>query len=389
MSNTDKVKLDDLPGSIPIATTGAPGLMSAPDKLKLDGLSGGGGGTTQIANIGTGAGVYSHLVGSIAQLRSLLSSTSALSISQGGNDISFGITAATTSNSGLMSSADKSKLDALPGSIPVASSGVTGLMLNTDKVKLDNLPGSIPVATTSVAGFMSAADKVKLDGLSGGGTTTLLENIGTGAAVYASTVVNTAQIRTLRSTSSPLTITQSSTELSFAIANVGVSTAGLMSIADKSKLDALPGSIPVASSSVTGLMTNTDKVKLDNLPSSIPVATTTVAGFMSAADKVKLDGLSGGGTTTLLANIGTGAAVYASTVADTAQIRTLRSTSTPLTITQSSTELSFAIASVSVSTAGLMSIADKAKLDALPGSIPVASSSVTGLMLNTDKVKLR
>lgn len=79
----------------------------------------------------------------------------------------------TQSANGLMSSADKRKLDGvpsnIPASIPLASSSQNGLMSKADKVKLDGLSsdiaGSIPLATPSKDGLMPKADKAKLDAI--------------------------------------------------------------------------------------------------------------------------------------------------------------------------------------------------------------------------------
>lgn len=80
---------------------------------------------------------------------------------------------ASQSANGLMSSADKRKLDGvpsnIPASIPLASSSQNGLMSKADKVKLDgisgDIAGSIPLATPSRDGLMPKADKAKLDAI--------------------------------------------------------------------------------------------------------------------------------------------------------------------------------------------------------------------------------
>ena len=74
---------------------------------------------------------------------------------------------------GLMSAADKKKLDGLPtnivGAIPLATQSVNGLMSAADKKKLDGLSidvvGSIPLATSSRDGLMPKTDKAKLDAI--------------------------------------------------------------------------------------------------------------------------------------------------------------------------------------------------------------------------------
>ena len=80
---------------------------------------------------------------------------------------------ATQSTAGLMSAADKTKLDGLENITPVTYENATrttaGLMSAEDKVKLDDMEQVEPViyeeATTTTAGLMSAADKTKLNGL--------------------------------------------------------------------------------------------------------------------------------------------------------------------------------------------------------------------------------
>ena len=67
---------------------------------------------------------------------------------------------ATQSASGLMSAADKTKLDGLGEN---ATQSASGLMSAADKVKLDGLGEN---ATQSASGLMSASDKAKLDAVS-------------------------------------------------------------------------------------------------------------------------------------------------------------------------------------------------------------------------------
>ena len=113
------------------ATTSAHGLMSAADKVKLNGIAAG------------------------AQVNP-------------GN--------ATQSAAGLMSAADKKKLDGIASGAQVnpgnATQSAAGLMSAADQKKLDGIatgaqvnPG---VATTSANGLMSASDKSKLNGIAAG-----------------------------------------------------------------------------------------------------------------------------------------------------------------------------------------------------------------------------
>lgn len=145
----------------------------------------------------------------------------------------------------------------------VATPSSGGLMSGADKEKLDTIARGAQVnvtysnATQSTAGLMSAADKTKLDGL---------ENV------------------------TPATYE-----------NATRTTAGLMSAEDKVKLDDMQQVEPItyeeATITTSGLMSATDKTKLNGIESGAQVnivyenATTTTAGLMSASDKEKLDGL--------------------------------------------------------------------------------------------------
>lgn len=82
---------------------------------------------------------------------------------------------ATQSQAGLMSAADKAKLDNMDGGSSIAYDVAThlkdGLMSATDKTKLDNIESgaqkniTYDIATPTKEGLMSTADKIKLDGL--------------------------------------------------------------------------------------------------------------------------------------------------------------------------------------------------------------------------------
>ncbi|MCG9025179.1 hypothetical protein LH462_06810 [Laribacter hongkongensis] len=111
----------------PVATQSAAGLMSAADKTKLDGIpaGGGGGGTTAVV---------------------------------------------TTMANGLMLAADKARLDALQpaAAVPAQPAGAGAAGSSVKYAREDHAHPAIPAATPSAAGLMSAADKTKLDGLTAG-----------------------------------------------------------------------------------------------------------------------------------------------------------------------------------------------------------------------------
>ena len=86
---------------------------------------------------------------------------------------------ATSDSNGLMSTEDREKLDSLEP-YDLATPDDAGLMSAADKTKLNGLPSSVPTynpATTSAAGLMSAADKSKLDGIESGAQANVIEGI--------------------------------------------------------------------------------------------------------------------------------------------------------------------------------------------------------------------
>ena len=119
----------------------------------------------------------------------------------GGNSASlFQIPLVTTSENGVMSAADKTKLDSIPETIP-SQSEIDGIAANVSALETDmvnkqptlvsginiktinsqsilgdgNLEVTIPDATTATSGAMSAADKTKLDSISNEWTGTQAE----------------------------------------------------------------------------------------------------------------------------------------------------------------------------------------------------------------------
>ena len=143
-----------------VATQTANGLMSKEDKAKLDKF-----GEVDGALTFNGQPVGGGTVDSVAwedvtgKPSTFPSSTHQHAISDvtGLQDVLGSV--ATQSANGLMSAADKVKLDGLGEN---ATQAASGLMSKEDKAKLDGLGG---VATQSANGLMSAADKTKLDGL--------------------------------------------------------------------------------------------------------------------------------------------------------------------------------------------------------------------------------
>ena len=206
---------------------------------------------------------------------------------------------ATPSSGGLMSGADKEKLDTIARGAQVnitynnATQSVAGLMSATDKAKLDGIEANAQVnlvysnATQNASGLMSAADKTKLDGL---------ENIT--PVTYENATRTTAGLMSAED-KVKLDDMEQVEPVIYDVATQA--TNGLMSASDKVKLDGLEKVEPItyedATITTSGLMSATDKTKLNGIESGAQVnvvyenATTTTAGLMSASDKEKLDGL--------------------------------------------------------------------------------------------------
>lgn len=82
--------------------------------------------------------------------------------------------AATGTKAGVMSAADKTKLDGLSGGATGGASPTDLTIANRTAATLDiasstGTDATLPTATAALAGLMTAADKNKLDGLSSGG----------------------------------------------------------------------------------------------------------------------------------------------------------------------------------------------------------------------------
>ena len=150
---------------------------------------------------------------------------------------------------------------AVTGTLPILSSGGTAPAI------------SINAATTSTPGSMSAADKTKLDGIEAGAQV----NVATNLAYTDSTRVLT-----------------SSTGTDVTLPLVGADP-GLMTSADKTKLDGIAAGaqVNVATNLAQGTRTTTSVpvTSSTGTTATLDVATTSLAGVMSSADKAKLDGI--------------------------------------------------------------------------------------------------
>lgn len=163
------------------ATQSVHGLMSKTDKIKLDGIASGANNySLPTATSGTLGGVkvgsnITNSSGTISLTKSNV--TSALGYTPPTTNTTY--SAATTSSAGLMSASDKSKLDGITSSADSVSftrnltSGtkVGTITINgtaTDLYAPTDTNTTYSAATTSSAGLMSAADKTKLNGIATG-----------------------------------------------------------------------------------------------------------------------------------------------------------------------------------------------------------------------------
>ena len=147
------------------------------------------------------------------------------------------VTAATTTDPGVMTAADKSKLDSVATGAQVnvpadltyttaADTGTVNCSSGTD--------ATIPAATTSLAGLMTATDKTKLDGIpAGGGSQGTVTNVtGTAPVVITGTSTTTPNVTVSAATTS---------------------AAGVMSAADKTKLDGIATGATANTGTVTSV----------------------------------------------------------------------------------------------------------------------------------------
>jgi hypothetical protein len=202
-------------------------------------------------------------------------------VSSGGTAPAISISAATQSAAGSMSSADKTKLDGIAAGaqVNVATNLAQGTRTTT-QVPVTSSTGTtatLDSATTSLAGVMSSADKTKLNGIATGATA----NTGTVTSVSAGTQISGMAMTITNGTTTPSIATSISNAANFRTA-IGAGTGN-------GTVTAVTGTAPIVSSGGTAPAI------------SISAATTSAAGSMSAADKTKLDGIASGAT----ANTGT------------------------------------------------------------------------------------
>lgn len=390
--------------TIPGATTLSAGLFSATDKVKLNGIA-------------TGAQVNVP-----ADLGYTTAASTGTVTSSTGTDAT--IPAATTSLAGLLTSADKTKLDGIAAgaqvnvatnlgyttaastgtvtsstgtnaTLPAATTSLAGLLTGADKTKLDgiqagaqvnvatnlsNTPAAstvsvnsstgtnttLPAATASAAGVMTSADKSKLDGIAAGAEVNVNAdwNATSGDALILNKPTIPSGVTNLSYTTAASTGTvNSSTGTNATIPAATTSVAGLLTSSDKSKLDGIAAGAQV---NVATNLSNTPAASTLDVNSStgnnttLPAATTSAAGVMTSADKSKLNGIAAGAQVNVATNLGYTTAASSGTVTS--------STGTNATIPAATTSL-----------AGLLTSADKTKLDGIATGATANTGTVTSV----------
>ncbi len=147
---------------------------------------------------------------------------------------------------------------------------------------------TLPAVTTSLSGLMTATDKTKLDGIAAGADDFINTDLSIGSH-----------------TSTALTI-QSSTGNDAVVPAASTSLAGLMTAADKTKLDGIAaGADDFINTDLTVGPRTSTALTIESSTGNdvvVPAATNSLAGLLSATDTGKIDALVNGVGTNILIN---------------------------------------------------------------------------------------
>lgn len=289
------------------ATTSAAGFMSASDKTKLD-------------NIASGAEVNQNAFSNIAVGSTTIAAdakTDTLTLAAGSNvtiapdtasdKITISATdtkysAATTSTAGLMSAADKQKLDGISASADVNQNAFSNVTVGSTTIAADTTTGTLTLvagsnvtitpdaatdkitiaatdtkysnATTGTSGLMSATDKAKLDGI-----TASADSVSFSRSLASGIKVGTI---TINGTATDL-YAPTNTDTTYSdMKGATTSTAGTH------------GLVPAPAAGAATRYLRSDGTWQVPPNTTYSTATTSANGLMSAADKAKLDGIATG-----------------------------------------------------------------------------------------------
>ena len=356
------------------ATQSAAGVLSAADKTKLDGLN-----TDSINDI---------------SVKSDANKATITFVSDNGNEEDISTTIdfpiSTSSAAGTMSAKDKTELDrintanfALGAVTPAASTvGIAASKTNvTDGTTAANNI-TLPAATQSAAGVLSAADKTKVDRITG-----------TNHVISQPTTTATSRVITITGINPTDNKAVSS---SITLPEVSETQAGLASASDKKTLNAIKTlgnsshlkddgcwtrtaydvAINFTCTNVSGNSTDTDAKSEHSV--NIGAASSTLAGVMTSTDKTELDRIT-------TANFALGAVTPAASSVAIAATKTTISTGV-------SAANNITLPAATASVAGVMTAADKVKLDTtLPNLInsnktTIDNYTVNGIKISTNPV---
>nr|DAO97375.1 MAG TPA: endosialidase chaperone [Ackermannviridae sp.] len=356
------------------ATQSAAGVLSAADKTKLDGLN-----TDSINDI---------------SVKSDANKATITFVSDNGNEEDISTTIdfpiSTSSAAGTMSAKDKTELDrintanfALGAVTPAASTvGIAASKTNvTDGTTAANNI-TLPAATQSAAGVLSAADKTKVDRITG-----------TNHVISQPTTTATSRVITITGINPTNNKAVSS---SITLPKVSETQAGLASASDKKTLNAIKTlgnsshlkddgcwtrtaydvAINFTCTDVSGNSTDTDAKSEHSV--NIGAASSTLAGVMTSTDKTELDRIT-------TANFALGAVTPAASSVAIAATKTTISTGV-------SAANNITLPAATASVAGVMTAADKVKLDTtLPNLInsnktTIDNYTVNGIKISTNPV---
>ena len=388
----------------PISTSTAAGTMSAKDKTELDRIN--------TANFALGA-----VTPAASTVRIAASKTNVTDGTTAANNIT--LPAATQSAAGVLSAADKTKLDGLNtdsiNDISVTSNANKAtITFVSDNGNEEDVSTTIdfPISTSTAAGTMSAKDKTELDRIN-------TANFALGAVTPAASTVRIAASKTNVTDG-----TTAANNITLPAATQ--SAAGVLSAADKTKVDRITGTNHVISQptttatsrviTITGINPTDNKAVSSSI--TLPEVSETQAGLASASDKKTLNAIKTLGNSSHLNDDN----CWTRTASNVAINFTCTDVSGNSTDTDAKSEHSVNIGAASSTLAGVMTSTDKTELDRITTAnfalgavtpaassvaiaatkttistgasaannitLPAATSSVAGVMTAADKVKL-
>lgn len=278
------------------ATTSTDGLMSSEDKTKLDGIEKGANKYTHPSYTNRTSGLYKITVDATGHVSAAtaVTKTDITALGIPGSDTN---TTYTTFKGATASAAGGT------GLVPAPASGQNTRYLRGDGTWQTPPNTTYGVATDEDNGLMSAADKAKLDGIaSGANNYTHPTFTAKNAGLYKITVNNqghvTAATAVVKGDITALGIPAQDTTYT----NATSYTDGLMSSEDKTKLDGIASGANKTTVDTALSTSSTNPVRNSVVTSALngkastshthSTATTYSAGFMSASDKTFLNSLS-------------------------------------------------------------------------------------------------